>query len=661
MAIYKCKMCGGNLEVSDGVCVCECFYCGVQQTVPSADNEKKVNLYNRANRLRIMGEFDKASTIFESLVSEFPEEAEAYWGLCLCNYGVEYVDDPATGKKIPTCHRASFSSLQDDENFKLALEYSDFLAQKIYRDEAREIDRIMGEIVNISKTEKPYDVFICYKETDENGDRTIDSVLAYDIYEALTAKGLKVFFARVSLEDKLGKQYEPYIFAALNSAKVMLCIGTKYEYFQAVWVKNEWSRFLKLMAKDKSKVLIPCFKDIDAYDMPEEFKMLQAQDLGKLGALQDITRGIEKIINADKPSNTSTPAENAPSFISNVCSINTKNYNELWPQGKYSNYINYDEHNVICFHIYTLPNVLAGRQKITLRFSVYNSSGNKITDEATALAWNDKASRISRPWNIRNPKDGSVIPIGKYRAEFSIDESCVFTYNFTVTSTAQLRQQAMLAKQQQEAQLAATKTKYDGPIFINLVTSACTRNYSEQWPSTPRTNIINYDENYVICFFLSVSKSKLAARKKITLKFNVYDEQGTQVLDDETVLNWQSNFDRISKQWIVRGDDGSNVPAGKYKAEFFVDESRVYEYDFYVTSNYNEEMKRRKANELKRQQELRRQNESQKFANQQLIESQKFEAIMRQRRAENLCQHCGSTFKGVLVKVCAHCGKKKDY
>ena len=296
MSILKCKMCGGDLEVAEEIKIIECEYCGTKQTVPNVDNEKKINLFNRANRLRMASEFDKAAGIYENIIAEFPEEAEAYWGLCLCNYGIEYVDDPSTAKKIPTCHRASFESLQKDENFELALEYADVVVQKVYRDEAREIDRIMSEILAVSKNEKPYDVFICYKETDEKGERTIDSVLAYDIYEALTAKGLNVFFARVTLEDKLGIQYEPYIFAALNSAKVMLSIGTKYEYFHAVWVKNEWSRFLKLMVKDKSKVLIPCFKDIDAYDMPDEFKGLQAQDLGKLGAVQDIVRGVEKII-----------------------------------------------------------------------------------------------------------------------------------------------------------------------------------------------------------------------------------------------------------------------------------------------------------------------------------------------------------------------------
>ena len=295
MAIYKCKMCGGDLNIEADVNVVECEYCGTTQTVPTVDNEKKVNLFNRANRLRINGEFDKATGIYESIIAEFPEEAEAYWGLCLCNYGIEYVDDPATAKKVPTCHRASFDKLANDENFELAMEYADVVAQKVYRDEAREIDRIMEEILSISKNEKPYDVFICYKETDEKGGRTIDSVLAQDIYDALTSKGFKVFFARITLEDKLGQMYEPYIFAALNSAKVLLSVGTKYEYFHAVWVKNEWSRFLKLMARDKSKVLIPCYKDMDAYDLPDEFKALQAQDMGKIGFIQDLVRGVEKI------------------------------------------------------------------------------------------------------------------------------------------------------------------------------------------------------------------------------------------------------------------------------------------------------------------------------------------------------------------------------
>ena len=304
MAIIKCKMCGGDLVLVEGQSVAECEYCGSRQTVPSADSEKKLTLFARANRLRAACEFDKAAGIYEAIVADFPAEAEAYWGLVLCKYGIEYVDDPATGKKIPTCHRSSFDSVLEDENFDQAVENADLVAQKVYREEAKEFERIRKGILEVSSTEKPYDIFVCYKETDEKGDRTLDSVLAQDLYTALTDKGYRVFFSRITLRDKLGQAYEPYIFAALNSAKVMLAVGTCYEYYNAVWVKNEWSRYLKICEADKSKHLIPCYKDLDPEDMPREFSHLQGADLGKMGAVQDILFNMEKYIPLKKQNTT---------------------------------------------------------------------------------------------------------------------------------------------------------------------------------------------------------------------------------------------------------------------------------------------------------------------------------------------------------------------
>ena len=312
MSVIKCKMCGGDLELIDGSSVAVCEYCGSQQTVPAADNEKKLTLFARANRLRLACEFDKAAGVYESIVADFPTEAEAYWGLVLCRYGIEYVDDPATGKKIPTCHRSSFDSVMEDSDFEQALENADAVARRVYRDEAKAIEELRRGIVEVSGKEPPYDIFICYKETAEDGQRTVDSVIAQDVYDALTEKGYRVFFSRISLEDKLGTEYEPYIFAALHSAKIMLAFGTDYEYYNAVWVKNEWSRYLQLMTKDKSKHLIPCYKGIDAYDMPKEFAKLQAQDMGKVGAMQDLLRGVDKIMGKGAGAAPAPAAVNAP-------------------------------------------------------------------------------------------------------------------------------------------------------------------------------------------------------------------------------------------------------------------------------------------------------------------------------------------------------------
>ncbi len=300
MSTFKCKMCGGTLEIQNGSTVAECEYCGAKQTLPKLDDEKRVNLYDRANRFRRRNEFDKAAAIYEQILNEDNTDAEAYWSLVLCHYGIEYVEDPLSHRRVPTVNRAQFTSIFDDDNYKSALKNADSYQRIIYEEEAKAINEIQKGILAISQKEEPFDVFICYKETDDNGKRTHDSVLAQDLYYQLKQEGFKVFFARITLEDKLGSAYEPYIFAALNSAKVMVVLGTKPEYFNAVWVKNEWSRFLSLIKHGEKKMLIPAYKDMDPYDLPQEFSHLQAQDMSKLGFMQDLIRGIKKILGKDK-------------------------------------------------------------------------------------------------------------------------------------------------------------------------------------------------------------------------------------------------------------------------------------------------------------------------------------------------------------------------
>lgn len=311
MSVFKCKMCGGTLEFAPGDTVGVCDSCGTKQTLPKTNDDVIANLFNRANNLRLKCEFDKAEQIYEKIVEQNAEDCEAHWGIVLCKYGIEYVEDPKTLSRVPTCYRTLFEAVTTDADYLAAIANADDAQKEIYQNEAREIDKIQKNILAIVKNEKPFDVFICYKETDENGKRTVDSTVANDIYYQLTKEGLKVFYAAITLENKLGQEYEPYIFAALNSAKVMLAIGTKPEYFEAVWVKNEWSRFLNLMKTDRNKLLIPCYRDMDAYDLPEAFAHLQAQDMGKIGFINDLIHGIKKMTKTE--SAAAPQSETAPS------------------------------------------------------------------------------------------------------------------------------------------------------------------------------------------------------------------------------------------------------------------------------------------------------------------------------------------------------------
>ncbi|MBQ6527302.1 MAG: TIR domain-containing protein [Clostridia bacterium] len=296
MTAIRCKSCGGDLYTPGKGKVVTCAYCGLKQTLPRADNEKMLQMLDKANTLRRACEFDQAYDMYYNIISDFPDEAEAYWGLVLCRYGIEYVKDPKSGKQVPTCHRVSVNSLLEDVDFQDACSRTDGVTRKEYLEEADSIEKLREQILALSSRENPFDVFICYKETDDLNRRTPDSVQAYHAYEQLTAKGYQVFYARVTLESHLGESYEPYIYNALNTAKVMLVFGSKSEYINAVWVKNEWSRFLELRRKDRKRTLIVCYEQMSAESIPGPLQNMLRQDMSQNGAMQDLLRGIEKLL-----------------------------------------------------------------------------------------------------------------------------------------------------------------------------------------------------------------------------------------------------------------------------------------------------------------------------------------------------------------------------
>ena len=192
-AILKCKMCGGDIEVSQDMTVGKCLFCGSTMTLPRIDSDKKARLFNRANAYRLNNEFDKAYDAYKTITEEDEQEAEAYWGMILSEYGVEYVEDPNSGKRIPTCHRTQIQSILDNTNYKFALQYSTGESKFIYQDEAEILDKIQRKIISVSSQIEPYDVFICYKESEDGtGERTRDSVLAESIFNEYEKQGVMV-------------------------------------------------------------------------------------------------------------------------------------------------------------------------------------------------------------------------------------------------------------------------------------------------------------------------------------------------------------------------------------------------------------------------------------------------------------------------------------
>lgn len=310
MGGLKCKMCGSNLDIGDSITVCKCEKCGTSQTVPDIEDDKELKLFERAGRLRFNCDFDKAAGIYNTITDSYTEEAEGYWGLILCKYGIEYADN-ASGKKVPVCHRISYDSVMDDEDFELVMENSDSESRAIFREEAKIIEENRKKYIQIAESEQPYDIYISYRAKDDNGDKTAVSEIAGHLYNKLTSARYRVFLSEAALKGKKQSDCEPYIYSALNSANVMLALGTSYDDYNNVWVKNEWNRYLEIAEKNKNKCLIPCYKDVDEYDIPKEFAGLKVCQLGNDDTFNNIMAEIANVVKQESVNQPAPKPEKA--------------------------------------------------------------------------------------------------------------------------------------------------------------------------------------------------------------------------------------------------------------------------------------------------------------------------------------------------------------
>ncbi len=280
----NCQCCGAPLKIVSSTCECE--YCGSINII-GGEVGKYITQLNRANKLRQQCEFDHAYNIYDIILSETTPSVDILWSQALCEYGIEYVPDPVSSRYFPTLHRIKDVSFLNSRCFTEAMGLADDKQKEQLKKSAEEIEKIQVKYLNIAANERPYDAFICYKETDaESGEITEDVKLAEELYNDLKSRGFKVFFARETLKDKLSVNFEPYIFAALKSARAMAVIGTRSEYFTSVWVKNEWGRFLKLMETHPEKKMFFACDNPD--ELPRAFATKQAQVLGDYGAIKNL-------------------------------------------------------------------------------------------------------------------------------------------------------------------------------------------------------------------------------------------------------------------------------------------------------------------------------------------------------------------------------------
>ena len=250
---YVCEICGGDLrEIAEGHYVCP--YCRTEFYKETTLPDELVLDLHSANRARSLQRFEDALNEYDRIISAYPDCFDAYWGATLSDYGIQYEKD-YDGRMIPTVHRFSEMAVTENPYFVNAVSFckNEKELSRI-KNSAAEIERIRCEIKKTVGTQEPYDIFLCYKETPIGGvgGFTSEFYWASELYIKLRSEGYKVFFAKESLPAAKG-DYEAHIFPALKSAKLMLILTTSIDNVESVWVKNEWSRFIRFARENPSE------------------------------------------------------------------------------------------------------------------------------------------------------------------------------------------------------------------------------------------------------------------------------------------------------------------------------------------------------------------------------------------------------------------------
>ena len=308
-----CSICGANYEYLNGRWRCPA--CGAYKA-EELSNEEVTLLYSAAQKLRLSN-FSEAEEAYSDIIEKYPENASAYWGRLLSKYGIKYEED-FDGRKIPTCYATSIESVTEDKDYQKALELADAENQVHFANQASYIERVRKEWVEKASKEKPYDIFLCYKESDREAgiERTTDSVAVQDLYIHFTNQGYRVFYSRESLREKVGEKYEPYIFNALATAKVMLVYGSTAEYIKSTWLKNEWHRFYKKIAsgeKHQEALLIAC-DGFSPNELPSVLSSRQCFDAQRKTFFLDLDRCVKRIIQESPKNETPYAKKEEPIF-----------------------------------------------------------------------------------------------------------------------------------------------------------------------------------------------------------------------------------------------------------------------------------------------------------------------------------------------------------
>ena len=175
----------------------------------------------------------------------------------------------------------------------------------------------------------PHDVFISFKNSDENGCQTKDSEIANKLYDFLTDKGLRVFFSNVELEFTGKAQYTKVIDDALDTSRFLIAVGSNHNNLNSQWVRYEWESFLNDIRsgiKPNAEVFV-LISDMRINDLPRALRQQQAFNADDKNSYEKLYRFIKNAMGMPVIEKPKSPPNITDGRSNNVTNVSVKGGN----------------------------------------------------------------------------------------------------------------------------------------------------------------------------------------------------------------------------------------------------------------------------------------------------------------------------------------------
>ncbi len=127
------------------------------------------------------------------------------------------------------------------------------------------------------------------------------------------------------------------------------------------------------------------------------------------------------------------------------------------------------------------------------------------------------------------------------------------------------------------------QSRENGPSLIANVGTKPSNDPNTPWPKTEYTQIINIDTFRVVHFHCNLVKPVTKEENK-TIGLQIFNQEDALIYEHFAPLYFKQGYDRFSKCWIVRSDDGMPMNPGIYTALLWIDNSRAVEYKIKLIS-----------------------------------------------------------------------------